>query len=117
MTLHLSCAFEVIKFPDERFIALFPHFFLQFLHIVEITQKVHNTTTSRPPVPSILQILTTFYLYSGRPRMVLSDNNKQKVTQAMVKISRGGGNHLPWPRYVSRNGLTIGGLSYGFQTL
>ena len=85
---------------NERVIALFYHFFLQFLHIVEIDQKAHNTTTSRPPVPFILQILTTFNLYSGRPRVGLSGlsvNNKQKVRQAMVKISRvwgGGGGGL-----------------------
>ena len=74
-------------------------FFLQFLHIVEIGQKAHNTTTSRPSVPCVLQILTTFNLYSGRPRVGLSVNNKQKVRQAMVKISRGGQppTPLPWP--------------------
>ena len=83
---------------------------LQFLHIVEIGKKAHNTTTSRPPVPSILQILTTFNLYFGRLRMGLSVNNEQKVKQAMVKISRGGGNHPPLARYVSQNGLTIRGL-------
>ena len=48
MTLHLTCAFQVIKLPNERVIALFHHFFLQFLHITEICQKAHNTTTSRP---------------------------------------------------------------------
>ena len=81
-----------------RMIALFHHLFLQFRHIVEIDQKAHNTATSRPPVPCILQILTTFNLYPGRPRVGLSVNNKQKVRQAMVKISReGGGNHPPWP--------------------
>ena len=90
MTLHLTCAFEVIKLPNKRVIALFHHVFSQFLHIVEIGQKARNTTTSRPPVPCILQILTTFNLYSGRPRVGLSVNNKQKVRQAMVKISRGG---------------------------
>ena len=77
--------------------ALFHHFFLQFLHIIEISQKTHNTTTSRPPVPCILQILTTFNLYSVRPRMSLSVNNKQKVRQAMVKISRGGVATTPYP--------------------
>ena len=87
MTLHLTCAFQVITLPDERVIALFHHFFLQFLHIVEIDQEVHNTTTSRPTVPCILQILTTFTLYSGRPRVGLSVNNEQNVRQAMVKIS------------------------------
>ena len=100
MLLHLTCAFEVITFPNKGVIALFHHFFLQFRHIVEIDQKAHNTTTSRPPVPCILQILTTFNLYSGGPRVGLSVNNKQKVRQAMVKISRGGGgNHPPpsWP--------------------
>ena len=60
-------AFEVIKLPNERVIGLFHHFFLQFLHMVEIGQKAHNTTISRTPVPCILQILTTFNLYSGRP--------------------------------------------------
>ena len=96
MLLHLTCSFEVITLPNERVIALFHHFFLQFRHIIEIHQKVHNTTTSRPPVPCILQILATFNLYSGRPRVGLSVNNKQKVRQAMVKISRGGG-WLPPP--------------------
>ena len=86
----------------KELIALFHHFFLQFLHIVEIDQKVHNATISRPPVPCILQILTTFNLYSGRPRVDLFVNNKQKVRQAMAKISLA--------RYVSRNGLTIGVL-------
>ena len=71
MTLHLTCAFQVVTLPNERVIALF-HFFLQFLHIVEIDLKAHNTTTSRPPVPCILQILTAFNLYSGRPRVGLS---------------------------------------------
>ena len=91
MTLHLTCAFEVIKLPNERVIVVFHHFFLQFLYIVEIGQKAHNTTTSRPLVPCISQISTTFNLYSGRPRVGLSVNNKQKVRQAMLKISRGGG--------------------------
>ena len=50
MTLHLTCAFEVIKLTNERVIALYHHFFLQFLHLIEIGQKVHNSTTSRPPV-------------------------------------------------------------------
>ena len=101
MTLHLTCAFQVITLPNEIVIAPFHLFFLQFLHIVEIDRKAHNTTTSRHPVPSILQILTTFNLYSGRPRVGLSVNNKHKVRQAMVKISRGGGGGVattcPWP--------------------
>ena len=71
MILHLTCGFQVIKLPNERVIALFHHFFLQFLHIAEIGQKSHNTTTSRPPVPCISQILTTFNLHSGRPGMGL----------------------------------------------
>ena len=114
MLLHLTCAFEIITLPNERIIALFHHFFLQFRHIIEIDQKAHNTTTSRHPVSCILQILTTFNFYSGRPRVGLSVNNKQKVRQAMVKISRGGGGWQPpsppLPRYVSRNRLTIGRL-------
>ena len=101
MLLHLTCCFEVITLPNERVIALFHHFFLQFRHIVEIDQA-HNTRTSRPPVPCILQILTTFNLYSGRPRVGLSVNNKQKVRRAMVKISREGTGGWqppppPWP--------------------
>ena len=90
MTLYLTCAFEVIKLPNERVIALFHYFFLQFLHIVEIGQKAHNTTISRPLVSCILQTLTTSNLCSGSPSGGLSVNNKQKVRQAMVKISRGG---------------------------
>ena len=36
MTLHLTFAFEVIKLPNERVIALFNHFFLQSVRISEI---------------------------------------------------------------------------------
>ena len=71
MTLHLTWAFQVIKLPNERVKALFHHFFSQFLRIAEIGKKAHDTTTLRPPVPCISQILTTFNLYSGRPRMGL----------------------------------------------
>ena len=85
MTLRLTCAFKSLHRLMKE-LTLFHHFFLQFLHIIEIDQKAHNTTTSRPPVPSILQILTTFNFYSLRPRVGLSVNNKQKVRQAMVKI-------------------------------
>ena len=46
--------------------------------------------------------------------MGLSVNNKRKVRQAMIKILRGGGGGggggNPLARYVSRNGLTIGGI-------
>ena len=79
---------------------------------------MHNNTTSRPPIPCILQILTTFNLYSGRPRVGLSAKNKQEARQVMVKISRdqeggrGGGVEKPFARYVSQNGLTIAGLIY-----
>ena len=71
--------------------------FLQFLHIVEIGQKAHDTKTSRPPVPCVLQILTTFNLYSDRPRVCLPVKNKQKVRQATVKISRRGWQPPPTP--------------------
>ena len=60
MTLHLTCAFEVIILPNESVIALFHHFFIQFEHIAEIGQNGHNTTTSRLPAPCISQILRTF---------------------------------------------------------
>ena len=63
MTLHLTCAFQVITLPNERAVALFHHFFLQFLHIVEIDPKAHNTTTSTPTVQCILEILATFNLF------------------------------------------------------
>ena len=47
MTLHITCAFQVIELYNERVIALFHHFFLQFLHILEIGQKAHYIPTSR----------------------------------------------------------------------
>ena len=56
MSLHITCAFEVVTLPNERVTALFHHFFLQFRTIIEIDEKAHNTTTSRPPVACILQI-------------------------------------------------------------
>ena len=71
MIVHLTCAFRVIALPYERVIELFRHFLLQILHIAEIDQKGDNTTTSRPTAPGISQILTTFNLYSGRPRIGL----------------------------------------------
>ena len=66
------------------------HIFLQFLHIVEIGQKAHNTTTSRPPVSCILQILTTFLIciLVDLGCMGLSVNNKQKGRQAAVRPDR-----------------------------
>ena len=96
MTLHLTCASEVIKLPNKRFIPLFHHFFLQFLYIVEMVQKAHNTTKSRTPVPCILQILTTFNLYSGRPRVGLSVNNKQKISRKqLLRFQKGMANQPP----------------------
>ena len=74
-----------LKLANERFIVLFHDFFLQ---IAEIGQKAYNTTTARPSVQCILQMLTIFNLYSGRPRVGLSVDINQKVRQAMVKISR-----------------------------
>ena len=67
MTLHITCAFQVIKLLNERVIALFLYFFLQYIHIAEISQ----TRDSEPPVPCISQILTAFNLYTGRPRIGL----------------------------------------------
>ena len=53
-------------------------------------QKAHNTKilNSPPPphVPCISQLLKTFNLYSGGPRMGLQVNNMQMVRQAMVRI-------------------------------
>ena len=99
----------------------FLHFFITFSYNFDIwlkSIKKSITPQQRPSVPCILQILTTFNLYSGRPRVGLSVNNKQKVRQAVVKISRREVATLPplpppppLARYVSRNGLIIGGLA------
>ena len=86
MTLLLTGVFKSFNCPIKK-LTLLDHFFLHILHVYQIGQKAHNTTISRPPVSSILQILTTVNLYSGRPRMGLSVNNKQKIRQAVVKIS------------------------------
>ena len=112
MTLHLTCAFELIMMPNKRVIAFFHHFFLQFVHIAEIGQTTHNTKTSRPPVPCISPIFTIFNLCSSRARMGQKVNNIHKVRQAMVKIQRGADGNHPYPlaRHVGRNGLAIGGL-------
>ena len=89
----------MLTLPNERVVALFHHFFLQFLHIVEIDQKAHNSTTSRPTVPCILQILATFNLYSGRPRVGQSVNNRQKVDKQWLRFLEGVTTPppLPWP--------------------
>ena len=91
MLLHLTCAFEVITLSNERVIALFHHFFVQFRHIIEINQKAHNTTTSRPPVPCILEILTTFNLYSGRSRVGVSVNTSNRSDKQWLRFQEGGG--------------------------
>ena len=67
-------------------LTLFHPFFLQFVRIAEIGQKVNNTTTSRPPVPYILQILTTFNLYSGKPRVSLLANNKKRSDKQWLRF-------------------------------
>ena len=67
------------------------HFFITFSYNFYISSKsVEKLITPQlqdPMYPSILQTLTTFNLYSSRPGMGLSVNIKQKVRQAMVKIS------------------------------
>ena len=80
--------------------------------MVDHGQPWSDGQTVAGAILSILQILTTFNLYYGRPRMGLSVNNKQKVRQAVVKILGGVGCHPhPLARYVlNRNGLTIRGL-------
>ena len=65
-------------------------FFLEFLHIIEIDQKAHNTTTSRPPVPCILQILTTFNLYSDRPRVVYQSITIKRSYKQWLRFQEGG---------------------------
>ena len=106
MLLHLICAFEVITLPNERVIALFHHIFLQFRHIVKSIKKAHNTTTSRPPVLCILQILVTFNLYSARPRVRLLVNSKKRSDKQWLRFQGGGGGGVattpPLARYVSR---------------
>ena len=85
MTLHLTCAFEVVKVPNERIIALFLTFSYNFYILLK---KLITPQLQEPPC--ILELLTTFSLYSSRPRIGLSVNNTQKLKQAMVKISEGG---------------------------
>ena len=82
VTLHLTCAFQVIKLPIERVIALFNYSFLQFLHIAESV----NHQNFKYPFPGHFTNIDNFNLYSDRPSMGLQDNNKQKVRQAMTKI-------------------------------
>ena len=61
------------------------HFFLQFLHIAEISKRVHNSRTLIPPVPCISQILPTFNLYSGKAKILRGGRGWQSP------------NHSPWP--------------------
>ena len=60
MILGITGVFEVIMLPNKKAL------FLTISIIDEISLKVHNTRTLIPPVQCMLQILTTFNLYSGR---------------------------------------------------
>ena len=84
------------------------HFFLQFVNIAEKSQKaIINTTTSRSPVLCISQILTTFNLYSGKPGMGLSVNNKKTSDKQWVRFKEGEWATPHWPDLVEeRAGLT-----------
>ena len=75
----MSSCFRVIIFLDQRDVALC------LANIVDIRRKAYKTAISRPSVPCILQVLTTFKLYSGRARMNLEVNTKQRIRQAVVK--------------------------------
>ena len=75
MTSHLICTSEIIKSPNKAVLALFHHFFLQTVHIAEIRRKVHETKTSKLPVPCISQILKISKFYSGKAGIsILADN-------------------------------------------
>ena len=78
MTLHLTCAFEIITLPNERVTTLFHNFFLRFVCIAKIGQKAHDTITSRPPVPCISQTATTFNFNFDRARMVYKSTTINK---------------------------------------
>ena len=88
MLLHLTRAFEVITLPNEKVIALFHHFFLQFRHIVEIDEKAHHNF--KTPVPCILQILTTFNLYSGTPRVGYQSTTCKRSDKQWLRFQKGG---------------------------
>ena len=114
MPLHLTCASEVITLPNERVIALFHQFFLQFRHI-EIDQKAQNTTTSR-------LLSHAFYKYSQLLicipvdlAWVYQSITRKRSDKQWFRFQEGwGGSNHPPPlaRYVSQNGLTIGGLKF-----
>ena len=76
MNLHLTCAFEVIILPTEGVIVVFHHFFLQFMHIVEMGQKAHSTITSLAFHKYLLLLICS---------LVDLSNNNQKVRQGMAK--------------------------------
>ena len=89
------------------------HFFVTFSYnfyiSLESVKKLITSQLLRPPVPSILQILRTFNLYSGRPKMGLSVNTISKMSDKQwLRFQEGV--PRPFARYVSQNGLTIGGI-------
>ena len=95
MTSYLTCGFQVIKLPNERVIALFHHFLLQFLHVTEISGKAHNTTTSRPPVSCISQILTIILVDLG---WIYKSTISKRSDKQWLRFKEGG----PWPDMLAK---------------
>ena len=91
MTMHIFYAFQVIKLPNERVITLFfNNFSHNFYILLKSVKKLITPQFQDPCAVHSTNILTIFYLYSGRDRISLQVINKQKVRQAMVKIHRWG---------------------------
>ena len=102
MTLHLTCAFEIIMLPDKNVKVLFHHFFLQF-----------HFTTLIPPVPCISQILTTLICNLVEIGWVCKSTiSKSSNLQWLGFLERVATAPFPLDRYVNRNCLAIGGLIF-----
>ena len=77
------------------------HFFLQFLHIAGISQRVHNSRTLILFGPCISQILTTFNLCSGKAEILRGGGNPPTPPLGQVYVS---GNGLQGP--INSKGIT-----------
>ena len=77
----LTMCLLLVYFVNAAGCHCFDLIILKIAYSAEICPHAHNTTTSKPPVSFISQILTTFKLYSGIARTGQKVSTELKVRQ------------------------------------